>query len=317
MTTVTEGPYAGYVGEEPEYEGYAACSSQIGQGDAGAAVMLGNLIDRLGLDVNESGWVMGFAIECFERGLIAKRDTDGLELRWGNVEAAAELLRKIARREGIGELFAEGVRGAARTLGGEALSIGVFTVKGSSPRGHDHRAKWEELLDTCVSNTGTIECSNSCWNVAKLGIEPLRDRFNWREVATFNARVNGWLQWVDSLGICNFNFADPNGLVEAYNAITGRQLTVGSALTIGRRIVNQMRVYNLRCGLTPSREEPSTRYSSAPVDGPAAGTNVREHWQEMRRSYYRQMGWDEQTGCPTADTLMPLGLEHLLQDLST
>jgi aldehyde:ferredoxin oxidoreductase len=317
ITTVTEGPYAGYVGEEPEYEGMAACGPQIGQSDAGAAVMLANLTDRLGMGVNESGWIMGFAMECYEKGLLTKADTDGLELRWGAVEAAAELLRKIAHREGFGRLFADGVQAAARTMGGEALNIAVYTLKSNVPRTHDHRGAWYELIDTCLSNTGTIEVTGGALRPADIGLQPVSDQFSWQEVSGMNAKMAGRRQWTDTLGVCRFNFATLSDEVETVNTATGWHLTLDDAMKVGRRVINQLRVFNLRCGLTAESESPSPRYGSTPVDGPAAGISIMDHWPELRRNYYRLMGWDEETGIPRPETLLELGLDHLLPDLAT
>ena len=145
---VTEGPYTGYEGEEPEYESMAAWGPVIGNTDPGAMVMLTDVTDRLGLDINEAGWVIAWAMECYEKGLVTSHDLDGIDLRWGNVEGARTLLDKISRREGVGDLLAEGVMRAGEKVGGEAATLGVYVLKGATPRGHDHRAVWSELLDT-------------------------------------------------------------------------------------------------------------------------------------------------------------------------
>lgn len=316
ITTVTEGPYAGFVGEEPEYEGMAACGPQIGQSDAGAAVMLANLTDRLGMGVNESGWIMGFAMECYEKGLLTKADTDGLELNWGAVEAAAELLRRIAHREGFGQLFADGVQSAARRIGGEAVNLAVYTLKSNVPRTHDHRGAWYELIDTCLSNTGTIEVTGGALRPADIGLQPVTDQFSWEEVSAMNAKMSGRRQWTDTLGVCRFNFATLSDEVETVNAATGWHLTIDDAMKVGRRVVNQLRVFNLRCGLTVQSETPSPRYGSAPVDGPAAGISVLDHWPKLRSNYYGLMGWDEETGIPRPETLQALELEDLVPDLA-
>ena len=122
LMTVTEGPYAGYSGEEPEYEGLASMASQIGITEAGAATMLANECDSLGFDVNELGWLLGWVIECFERGLLTKEQLDGLEPRWNDPESALALMKKIATRDGCGDWLAEGVMRASQHIGGEAAT---------------------------------------------------------------------------------------------------------------------------------------------------------------------------------------------------
>jgi len=126
---IEEGPYAGFKGEEPDYEAMAAMGPVIGQTDPAAAVVLANLVDQLGLDVNESGWVIGWVMECYEKGYLKKEDLDGLEMTWGNASATRSLLEKIANRQGVGNMLAEGVKRAAEKIGGAALSCAVYTLK--------------------------------------------------------------------------------------------------------------------------------------------------------------------------------------------
>lgn len=315
LTEVTEGPYTGYKGDEPEYEGLSAMSSLIGQADPGAAVMLGNIIDRLGLDVNETGYMIAWIMECYEKGLFNKNDLDGLEMTWGNVESTLAMLKKIAWREGCGKLFAEGVKRAAEKIGGEAQNCAVYTLKGATPRGHDHRARWAELVDTCMSNTGTIEAGPGVPVIRELGQTPLKDPFDAMEVSRMNAVVNGRRILEDSLVLCILTTHDFKLEVDALNAATGFNLTIQEALDIGRRAVNQLRVFNFRHGLTKEIEMPSVRYGSAPVDGPHQGKSIMPYWEALRSNYYMNMGWDPKTGRPLPETLEKLGLAHLVAEL--
>ncbi|NLW90125.1 MAG: hypothetical protein GXY34_00790, partial [Syntrophomonadaceae bacterium] len=107
--TITEGPYKGYVGDEQEYETMAAFGPVICNTDAAAATVLGNTADKLGMDSNESGWMVGWLMECYEKGLLSANDLDGIELTWGNAEAAKKLLENICYRKGFGDKLAEGV----------------------------------------------------------------------------------------------------------------------------------------------------------------------------------------------------------------
>lgn len=308
---VTEGPYAGVKGEEPEYEAIAGMGSNIGVAEAGAVVMLSNLVDRLGLDINESSWTISWLMECFEKGLVTKDDIDGIELRWGDAEAVKALLQKIALREGCGDWLAEGVMRASQQLGGEAPDLGIYTLKGTSPRSHDHRGRWYEMLDTCLSNTSTIETSFGL-PPALPGKPTLQDQFSPEEVSTVNAATGGWRQFEDCLGVCRFCSTDPVLVVDCVKAATGRDLSLDEALDIGFRVINQLRLFNFRHGLDVALEGASPRYSSTPVDGPAKGKGIAEHFDWMKRNYWRLMGWDEETGKPLRETLKRLGLKNLI-----
>jgi aldehyde:ferredoxin oxidoreductase len=315
LMEVTEGPYKGFVGEEPEYEGLAGMGPVVGQSDPGAGVMLSNLVDRLGMDVNEVSWTIGWLMECYEKGLVNRADLDGIDLQWGNVEAILQILKKIAYREGCGNRWAEGVKRAAESVGGEALNCAVYTEKGASPRSHDHRAVWAELIDTCVSNTSTIEVVGGKLQPEAVGVAPVKNAFDPYEVSAANARLNGRRQFDDCLGMCRFCLYDFQLTVDCLNAVTGWDFSVQEAFGVGRRVVHQLRLFNVRHGLTKEIEAPSARYGSAPVDGPAKGISIMPHWESVRRNYYEVMGWDGETGRPLPETLEKAGLGHLVVDL--
>ena len=310
--TILEGPYAGFEGDEPEFEGMTCMGSALGITDTASAVMLANVVDRLGLDMNESAWVLGFAVECYLEGVLTAKDVDGLDLGWGKPDVMRQLLEKIARREGVGALLANGVREAARQIGGRALEIGVYTEKGNPPRGHDHRAAWPEMLDTCVSNTGTIEATGGYMDFGLLGLPPRKNMFDALETAFYNAKSNGYRQFQDSLGVCRFTVDHPPLMVDALNAVTGWAWTFEDAMAMGRRVVHQMRAFNFRCGITDVRERPSTRYGSVPVDGPAKGAHFTADWPAVLATYYETMGWDAKTGKPLPETLRALQQEELI-----
>lgn len=312
---VTEGPYTGFVGEEPEYEGAAAMSSMIDQKDPGAMVMLANNVDWLGMDINESGYLMGWIMECYEKGYLKKDDLDGIEMKWGDAEATLKMLKKIAHRDGCGNLFAEGVKRASETVGGEAADCAVYARKGATPRGHDHRGRWQELIDTCLSNTGTVELSGGFPHPEQLGIKMMTDPFDGIQVSTYNAQSNGRRQFEDSLGICFLGVQSLQLTIDALNAVTGWDFDVQESMEMGRRVINRMRVFNFRHGLTKEMEAPSVRYGSTPVDGPQAGKSIMPQWDALRENYYNLMGWDPATGRPLKETLERLGLGNLYKEI--
>jgi aldehyde:ferredoxin oxidoreductase len=309
---LTEGPYKGFVGEEPEYEGTAEMGPLIGLTEPAATLYLCNMVDRLGFDVNESGYMISWLMECYEKGYLTKDDFDGVEMKWGDAEAVDTMLRKIANRDGCGDLFAEGTKRSAERVGGEAQDCCVYTMKGASPRGHDHRGHWSEFLDTCLSNTGTIESGGHLFTPPNLGLERLKDRFDPIGHSTLNAKLNGGRNLEDSLGICRLCTPNLALTLEIINAVTGWEWDVESAKEMGLRIVNLMRMFNFRHGLNKEMEAPSVRYSSTPTDGPVAGIGIREHWDAIRDNYYEQMGWDVATGKPLPETLGKFGLEELV-----
>jgi len=316
LVKVLDGPYAGYEGEEPEYECLAAFGSITLQTDVGAAIMLSNEADRLGMDCNESGWLMGMLMECYEKGIIDKGYLDGIELNWGDAEAMKALLHKIARRDGIGNTLAEGVMRTAQAIGGDAIDIGVYTKKGATPRGHDHRVRWPELFDTVTSSVGTLESGGVVIN----------DVLSAREVSTANAKAKAARFFKDSLGICLIAATgmrtmtesdDPNLklMIDLLNAVTGWDYSAAEVERMGLTSANLLRVFNIRHGMGKELDYPSPRYGSAPTDGYAKGVSALDHWDEMLNNYYKEMGWDEKTGVPLAETLSKLGLAHIIDDL--
>jgi len=318
MITITEGPFKGYVGEEPEYECFAAFGPVIGVTDATAAIFLSNEADRMGIDCNETGWTLGLAIECYEKGLITSKDTNGIELTWGNYEAANQMIHRIARRQGFGDVLAEGAMRAAQRIGGEALNFAIHTMKGNTPRGHDHRSRWPMLFDTCVSQMSTDE-GFSMRQPADLGLSfspSLSTNNSPEDALVWNARCKGAGQFEDCLGVCRFTTrTDLKLLAQAVSAATGWDFPVEETMEVGRRIVNLLRVFNIRHGHTAEMDAPSPRYGSAPVDGPSQGKSIMVHWDELRSKYYEQMGWDRETGKPLPDTLRHFGLERTIPEL--
>jgi aldehyde:ferredoxin oxidoreductase len=311
MMRIPDGPYACVV-EEPEYEQMAAWGPVVGNRGVEAAMMLSGLTDRLGFENNEAGWLVAWLMECYEKGLITESDTRGLRLNWGNVEAIGKLLDMIAHRRGFGDLMAEGVRVASQRMGGLAADMAIYTMKGNSPRGHDHRMRWAEMFDTCVSNTGTIETHMSAMSPGAQGPG------DYVKVSTEVATTKGLMEFEDSVGTCRFNTRMNVPLIaEAVSHATGWGFTADEGRRVGLRAVNLMKAFNLRAGIGRELDRPSKRYGSTPLDGPTVGISIMPHWDEMLSNYYGLMGWNPETGVPSESTLRDLGLEHVVPHLHT
>jgi len=264
--------------------------------------------------VNEFGWICGWVMECQEKGYIGEKQL-GFRLGWGDIKGAARLIQMISHRQGFGDVLAEGVKRAAEALGGEAKKCAIYTEKGAAPRGHDHRARWDEMLDTCTSGTGTLE-SGVPVHPAEVGQPTRINTFDGEAVAKFVAGIRGRRNFEDSLGMCIFTTRTRlDNLCRALNAATGWDVTVAETVRFGRRTAAIMRAVSLRCGLTPDLERPSTRYGSTPVDGPAKGQAVGEQWEKMVDTWYREVGYDRKTGKPLPATLKALGLDWLAKHL--
>lgn len=305
---ITEGPYAGEELEEPEYEQFAAWSSAIGQEDVASAMMLSKEIDRLGMESNEGGWVVGFAMECYEKGILTKETANGLDLSWGSAESARLLLNLIASRQGIGDILGEGVMRAARRIGGEATNLAIHTLKGNTPRGHDHRNRTTEQWDTSISNTGTLET----WGgPIALGSFP-----NWEDIVAANIHDKGAMMFEDSLVTCRFNTRmNTDLLCQALRAVTGWNFSVDEAFQMGRRVVHLLRAFNIRQGVVGRElDRPSVRYGSKPDSGEGQGKSLEDVWDRMLDKYYAGMGWDSD-GKPLPETLEKFGLGYVAKDL--
>jgi aldehyde:ferredoxin oxidoreductase len=315
MMQITEGKYAGRIVEEPEYEGMAACSALVGVDDVTTTLVINNTADRLGFDINETGWTMAWVIECYEKGLLTKKDTDGLEMTWGNGEAIITMLHKIASRQGFGNVLAEGVMRAAKHVGGEASKLAIHTQKGTTPHTHDHRAVWNVLFDHCISNTGASESMPKApWK--SLGLSPMYNTFDPDAVSTVAAKIRGAMQFEDSAVVCDFQTnMELDLLSKAINAATGWDMDFQEAMTVGKRAVNMARAFNIRCGIGPELDAPSERYGSTPTDGRFVGRSIMPHLDKMLRNYYKCMGWDESTGKPLPLTLSNLGLDFVIPHL--
>ncbi len=308
MFEVKEGPYKCMV-DEPEYEQMAAWGPVVGITDVEASMMLSGLTDRLGVDNNEAGWVVGWVMEGLEKGWLTEEQV-GVKTTWGEAEGVEKILKMVSNREGFGDLLAEGIKRASQKIGGEAAEAGIYTMKGNSPRGHDHRYRWAEMFDTCVSGTSTIETHMSAMNADAQGpANPIN-------VSSEVARTKGLMQLEDSVVTCRFNTRmNHKRLARAISAATGWDMSPDEAWDVGKRAVNLMRAFNLQTGLSSEHDRPSFRYGSTPVDGPTKGISIQPHWDEMLRNYYEKMGWNPETGVPTKETLERLGIGSVWDDL--
>ncbi|MBI3025210.1 MAG: hypothetical protein HYY66_05950 [Candidatus Tectomicrobia bacterium] len=314
MQVIRSGPHKGELVDEPEYEGWAGAGWAIGATDPQQVSWLNTRLDRACLDVNEFGWLCSRVMECQQKGYITDKDL-GFRLEWGDVEGAGRLIQMICRREGMGDLLAEGVKIASEKIGGKAAECAIYSMKGESPRGHDHRSRWEEMLDTCTASSGTIDSGPAVFPTEfglPARISPQDPVAVARQVGTLRGRRH----FEDSLGACIFTTRVPIDLLcRSLAAATGWDFRRGEAMQAGRRAVTLMRAFNLRCGIGPGIEKPSKRYGSTPVDGPIAGVSILDQWDKLLDTWYETTGYDRASGRPLPETLRALGLEDVIEPL--
>ncbi|MDD4363138.1 MAG: aldehyde ferredoxin oxidoreductase C-terminal domain-containing protein [Atribacterota bacterium] len=306
FTEIISGEYTGYKGESLDYEIAAGFGPLLGIDDLAGITVLGNEADRLGLEANESCWMVACLMECFEKGLISKEVTGGKPLNWGDINGTKEILRKIAYREGFGDVLAEGVKRATKQMGKEVQKIAIYTEKGNTPRMQDHRSSWPMMLDTVTSDRGRDQDGALIYDI-----------FTPNEAAKALVQKRGHHAFSDSLEVCKFNLIGLSNqdLAELINAVVGWDFDDYEVTQLGLRITNLLRSFNIRHGHSRILDKPSLRYCSTPKDGPIVGKGIRSVWEETLDKYYELMGWDIKTGKPLPKTLKDLGLDFIIKDI--
>jgi aldehyde:ferredoxin oxidoreductase len=331
---ITEGPFAGTWGTGLYNMHQYSLGSMIGVNEADAMVRATALCDMYGMDVSMIGAIIAWAMECYEKGILTEKDTDGLKLEWGSSKAALKLIEMMAYREGIGQLFAEGIKKASETVGKGSEEFAMH-VKGLAIDTPDLRAHKAWALGCAVATRGADHCMG--FSQAEMGLggwdpDPMRGE-NW-----YGAKVKGsaekdkgkiikWLEDIrafqNTMQVCVFahympfapRIGQPEMCAKYYNAVTGLDLTGRDVLRIGERIVNLEKAYNIREGWTRKDDNLPDRFlkESLPA-GPAKGSLV--DLEPMINEYYSARGWDE-SGLPTIEKLTALGLDTATYDLES
>lgn len=323
---VKEGEFKGLYGEGPEYEALGSFTSRVGNSDLGLALKANDLCNRLGLDALTAGECISWAMELHERGLLTKEETDGLDLSWGNGDAMLALIEKIAKREGFGDILADGSRAAAEKLGrGRDLAMHVKGLdiimadprglKGFglgyavSSRGGDH-LRSEPFLE--LSDDPAI--GERMFGVPEATLR-LADRGKGKLVSYFE----DWNAVIDALEPCknimqNMEILTFDRASKVIEACTGLKMSPADVRRVGERIVNVERAFNVREGIRRRDDTLPRRFREETLpEGASAGTVF--DLEPMLDEYYDERGWDRETGIPHAETLERLGLVKAARDI--
>jgi aldehyde:ferredoxin oxidoreductase len=308
---------------KPEFETLVAFGPLLLNDSLESIKRVGNLCDRFGLDTISTGSAVAFALECAERGQIAPQDADGLALTWGNAEAIIALVDKIGRREGIGELLADGVKRAAEHLGTDTGTLAMHSGGQELPM---HDPRYEPLMGLAYIVDPTPGRHNAA-NGGVFNLESLKEvfatenlsiggRYEYEGKGDLFALLNRYLQVVNSTGLCLFSLLmGKPPILEWINACTGWDLSLEELLQVGHRTQVLRQAFNLREGIPPDRFSlPPRAMGSPPLpEGPTKGVTL--DMDVMIKDYRRAMGYDEYTGLPTGALLDSLGLRRAAEDL--
>jgi len=301
----------------PEYETMAAIGSNCGIDSPEAVIKGHELCGRYGLDTISTGGTIAFAMECMEKGIITTKDTGGIDLNFGNAEAMIEMIKRIAFREGFGNILAEGCKRAAQIIGKGAEDYAI-QVKGydipmheprlkqglglhysAHPGGADHCTGIHDvLLDASMNAINKIDYAES---VPASELSPKKVRILylfgiWRQVANY-------------LGICIFVPWSQQQLTEATELITGWPMSYYRLMKTSERGIILSRIFNHREGFTPEDDKLPKRFHTPFPDGPLKGLAIDEdQLAESQKLYYQMLGCDE-SGVPTYAKLVELDLE--------
>ncbi len=295
----------------PEYETAVGFSFMIGADNLADAAYAGHLCNRYGLDTISTSSTIAFAYYLYNEGVLSREDVDGLDLSWGNSKAAIALVEKIARREGVGELLAEGVKRMAATLGVPEKAV---HVKGLEVPYHDPRAFSGMALVYATATRGADHMSGDVYHVdtgreiPELGIVTT-DRWEIsEEKARIVARVMDYRALTNSLILCHFAELAIDNLLDIVRSVTGWSWSVADLARAGERIYTYKRLLNHRFGARVEDDRLPKPLLQPLADGNAAG-NVPDV-DTLLRFYYQVRGWDPRTGLPTEETRERLGLDR-------
>jgi len=306
----------------PEYETLGALGSNCGVDDVKAVCKANEICNKYSIDTISTGVSIGFAMECYERGILTDKDTDGIKLNFGNAEAMVQMVEMIGKREGLGDILAEGVKRASDKLKNGSEEFAMH-VKGAEIPMHEPRLKQGMGLGYAISPTGAEHMTNlDDYSVAHrrvmayhgpIGIlEPLElDDLSPKKVRAV-AYFNNWRYLFNALLMCYFVFWRYDHITEIVKAVTGWNTSIWELMKVGERITTMARVFNIREGFTKSDDCLPERFFKPHTSGALSETVIDpDKLKNAINTYYAMIGWDE-NGIPTRSKLEELEIDWVV-----
>jgi aldehyde:ferredoxin oxidoreductase len=327
-TEIKEGTWRGKSGEGPEYETANTFGAMCDISDLNAITMANYLCNEYGLDTISAGATIAFAMECYEKGILTKAGTGGMELKFGDGNLIVDLIHNIARREGIGDLLAEGTKRVSERLGRGSERFAMH-VKGLELPAYDPRAAKITGLGYVTANRGGDHITAYVQGPTFIDMpfvvvedSKIEDPF---VASPKEARVvvdlENALTMFDCIGACKFMgiLLPAEEYVNLLAAATGWRFGVDDFRKSGERIYNLMRMFCLREGITREADTLPKRLMEDPLpDGPAKGMVIDKETIEMLKdAYYEIRGWDKKTGNPTVQKLRDLELDDVAESIGS
>jgi aldehyde:ferredoxin oxidoreductase len=314
----------------PEYETLAAFGSYCGIDDLAAVARANEICNRYGMDTISCGATIAWAMELFEAGGLTPEDTGGLELKFGNADAMVRLTEMIANRDGFGDVLADGSARAAERLGrGEQFLI---TSKGQEAPAHMPQLKKSLGMIYAANPFGADHMSSEHDAAYEKAFKYYQKRLEYlgltkpqaplslnTEKIAFARKTQHLASLMDSLTVCQFvwgaswHLYGPKEIVKLVQAVTGWSVSFDELLEAGERRLNMMRVFNAREGIQRDYDQLPAKFYQQPLKGgPTNGWKLdKSEYDEALTEYYRQCGWDIESGVPTRETLVRLGLDSV------
>ena len=314
---VTSGPYAGYLSEGPEFETTYSLGSAVGVDYLPAVIAADRLCDEYGIDTISAGVAIAWAMELYEKGIITKKNTDGLDLKFGNHAAMIEMLRKISYQEGLGALLGQGTKKASEKIGKGSGDF-AMQVKGLEMPAYDIRGAKAHGLNYATSYTGADH--NRGYAFQEIFDIPIPEKVD-RNATKGKGKLTKWNQdtravTCDCATMCAFllDMAVPavacQNTADLVNAAAGTSFTPAEIEKIGERLNNVARLFNIGEGFSRKDDTFPKRILTEPIkEGASKGQLIsQKNLDEMLDEYYAERGWDK-NGTPTPAKLKELGIK--------
>ena len=316
LLRVTKGPYATEeTVHKPEYETLCALGTLCLNDNVESIIKLNDICNRMGLDTISTGCAIAFAIECYENGIITKKDTGGIELTWGNHEAIVAMTEKIAKREGFGDILADGTKRAASKIGKGSEEFAIH-ISGQELPMHDPK------LNPGLATTYQLDATPARHTLGSEGflVPPAGLKLSKHERTVYTGRAEdhrkaaSLMHVVNATGLCMFGYLsfDARYIPDAINAVTGWDVTMEELMEIGERIATVRHLFNLREGINPMKLKVPGRMLGKPPLSTGNLKGITVDSETMIKEYLHAMGWDAVTTKPSPERLKALGLEEMM-----